>query len=98
MEKSLKAVLFSRQVEFRRTHDLAELALLLRQNGIETPVADNQLQRLNPFAVTFRYEDLDIELITREGIAGWVIDIRNWAEGQVGAATGTEEENDPHHH
>jgi HEPN domain len=29
IEKSLKAVLFSRQAEFRRTHDLTELSHLL---------------------------------------------------------------------
>jgi len=33
LEKSLKAVLFSRQIEFRRTHDLTELTQLLRQGG-----------------------------------------------------------------
>ena len=30
VEKSLKAVLFSRQIEFRHTHNLTELAQLLR--------------------------------------------------------------------
>ena len=57
VEKSLKAVLFSRQIEFRRSHDLIELTQLLRQHGIETPVNDDLLGRLNPFAVTFRYDD-----------------------------------------
>ena len=57
VEKSLKAVLFSRQIEFRRTHDLTELAQLLRQEGVETPVVDGLLERMNPFAVTFRYDD-----------------------------------------
>lgn len=57
IEKSLKAVLFLHRIEFRRTHDLTELAQLLRQHGIESPVADLQLNVLNPFAVTFRYDD-----------------------------------------
>jgi len=57
VEKSLKAVLFTHQIEFRRTHNLVDLAALLRQNGIELPISDDQLLKLNPFAVTFRYDD-----------------------------------------
>ena len=90
VEKSLKAVLFSRQIEFRRTHDLTELAQLLREHEIESPVADDSLSRLNPFAVTFRYDDMDIELITREDAASWVADVRRWAEVQVHVATENE--------
>ena len=90
VEKSPKAVLFSRQIEFRRTHNLTELAQLLREHEIEPPVADDSLSRLNPFAVTFRYDDMDIELITREDTASWVADIRRWAEAQVRAATQNE--------
>jgi HEPN domain-containing protein len=93
VEKSLKAVLFSRQIEFRRTHDLSELARLLRQEAVETPVADDQLERLNPFAVTFRYDDLDVELIAREDAVGLVMEIRKWAEAQVSATSQHEQEN-----
>ena len=56
IEKCLKAVLFSRLVEFRRTHDLIELSDLLEGNGIQIPVASAWLKSLNPFAVAFRYE------------------------------------------
>ena len=94
VEKSLKAVLFSRRIEFRRSHDLIELTQLLRQHGIETPVNDDLLGRLNPFAVTFRYDDMDIELLTREDAASWVADVRHWAEVQVRVAT----ENESVHH
>ena len=45
VEKSLKAVLFSRQIQFRHTHNLTELAQLLRQEGVETPVADDLLEQ-----------------------------------------------------
>jgi HEPN domain-containing protein len=91
VEKSLKAVLFSRRIEFRRIHDLTELTQLLHQHGIETPVADDLLARLNPFAVTFRYDDMDIELLTREDAATWVRDIRRWAEERVRAAAESEQ-------
>jgi len=91
VEKALKAVLFSRQIEFRRTHDLTVLTQLLRQHGVETPIADEHLGRLNPFAVTFRYDDRDIGLINREDIALWVAETRRWAEAEVSAATESEE-------
>ena len=95
VEKSLKAVLFSRQIEFRRTHNLTELAQLLRQEGVETPVADDLLERLNPFAVTFRYDDMDIELMTPEDVVGLVVEVRKWAEAQVSATAQCEQGNDP---
>jgi HEPN domain-containing protein len=88
VEKSLKAILFLHQVEFRRTHDLTELAQLLRQHGVETPVADAQLSRLNPFAVTLRYDDLEIEAISRDAAAELVMLIYQWAEELVYTAIG----------
>lgn len=53
IEKSLKAVLFLHLIEFRRTHDLVKLAGLLRNQGIDPPVPDEALRRLNPFASPF---------------------------------------------
>ena len=97
VEKSLKAVLFSRRIEFKRIHNLTELASLLRQNGVETPVSDAHLLRLNPFAVTFRYDEMDMELVGREETARWVTDMREWAENQVRAAAETEEEHGADH-
>jgi len=91
VEKSLRAVLFSRRIEFRRIHDLTELTQLLRQHGIETPVSDDLLGRLNPFAVTFRYDDMDIELLTREDAETWVTSVRRWAEDQVRLAAESEQ-------
>ena len=95
VEKSLKAVLFSRQIEFRRTHNLTELAQLLRWEGVETPVTDDLLERLNPFAVTFRYDDMDIELMTRKDAIGPVVKVWKWAEAQVSTAAQSEQGNDP---
>lgn len=98
VEKSLKAALFSRRIEFRRTHNLTELAQLLRQGGIEMPVADDLLERLTPFAVTFRYDDMDIDLTAREEAVGFVEEVRRWAETQVRAAAAMEEDDeDPAH-
>ena len=83
VEKSLKAVLYSRQIEFERTHDLVKLARLLGDHDIMLPVSVDQLRLLNPFAVTFRYDDLEIDLITRDDTTTLVTNVRQWAEEQV---------------
>ena len=85
VEKLLKAVLFSAQIEFRRTHDLTELAFLLQQNDIQIPIAAAQLARLNPFAVTYRYDDMDIDTfrLTREEATHWLNSLRAWAESEL---------------
>ena len=86
VEKCLKAALFAHEIEFGRTHDLVKLALLLRGRGIVVPVSDSQLRRLNPFAVTFRYDEADIESVAPEEAAKQVSSIRAWAEMVVEAA------------
>ncbi len=48
------------------------------------------LGRLDPFAVTFRYDDMDVESLTRQDAATWVTDVRRWAEEQVRAAAESE--------
>lgn len=85
VEKLLKAVLFSAQIEFRRTHDLTELAFLLQQNDIQIPIAAAQLARLNPFAVTYRYDDMDIDTfrLTREEATHWLNSLRAWTESEL---------------
>jgi HEPN domain-containing protein len=83
VEKLLKAVLFAHQIEFRRTHDLAELSYLLSQNGLVVPLDEVQLLRLNPFAVTYRYDDLDITTLTAPEASQWVDRVRVWADSEV---------------
>ncbi len=83
VEKSLKAVLVTHGVIFRRTHDLIALAELLIDKKIAMPVALSELGKLNPYAVTFRYDDMDIETITSEEAATIVKTIRHWAGEQV---------------
>ena len=94
VEKSIKAVLFALQIEFKRTHNLTELAALLRQNGSDPPIDDESLLRLNPYAVTFRYDDRDLELVTREDAASWMKVTRAWAEAEIGAVAETEQQVD----
>ncbi len=64
VEKALKAVLTIKHIDFRRTHDLEELANLLADIGIASPFTPREFRRLNPFAVEFRYDDESIALIT----------------------------------
>ena len=66
VEKALKAVLTIQQIDFRRTHDLEELANLLADIGVALPFSPREFRRLNPFAVEFRYDDEGIALLTRE--------------------------------
>lgn len=98
VEKSLKAVLFSHQIEFKRIHDLVKLARLLGDHGIMLPVMEDQLRRLNPFAVALRYDDVEVALVSLEETASLVADIRRWAEEQVSAAAESEESNAPDDH
>jgi HEPN domain-containing protein len=86
VEKSFKAVLFTHEIEFGRTHDLVKLANLIRSRGILVPVSDSQLRTLNPYAVTFRYDEGDIETIQQEEVANLVISMREWADRVVEAA------------
>lgn len=84
IEKSLKAVLFAHQIEFDRSHDLVKLASLLRNHPIDLPVDDKKLRQLNPFAVTLRYDDVEITpQITLTATSQLVQQLRQWAEAQV---------------
>lgn len=79
VEKTLKAVLVSHGVVFGPTHDLAELSRLLASEGISPPLPVEELRKLNPFAVTFRYGDARIEGISRRELARIVETVTGWA-------------------
>ena len=59
IEKCLKAVLFERGIRFTPIHDLARLTMTLQEQGVVVPCSADELRKLNPFAVTFRYDDTD---------------------------------------
>lgn len=57
-EKYLKAVLVYHQIEFKRTHDLRQLAGLLEQAGrLPGGIVNAWLDLLNAYAVEVRYPD-----------------------------------------
>ncbi|MDP2984876.1 MAG: HEPN domain-containing protein [Candidatus Latescibacter sp.] len=83
LEKVIKAVLVSNAVIFRRTHNLEKLADLLAQKDIEPPLHKDLLKRLNPFAVTTRYEDIEIALIDIQTVAEMIEKTREWIIEQL---------------
>jgi len=83
LEKAIKAVLVSNGVIFRRTHDLGELADLLDQEGIAVPMPKDQLMRLNPFAVTFRYQDIEFVSMDTDEVLEIIEIARVWAKEQI---------------
>lgn len=66
VEKSLKAALTTRGVDFPPTHNLEKLAGLAIAHGLNLPIQTRELRKLNPFAVETRYNDEAIELLSRE--------------------------------
>ena len=83
LENVMKAVLVSNAVIFRRTQDLGVLADLLARQGIELPLPVDQLRRLNPFAVTTRYEDMEITIPDIDSVAEMMENARAWVERQI---------------
>lgn len=83
VEKAMKASMFALGLPVLRTHDLAELAVSLSK-AIALPFRPEELARLSPYAVEFRYDDTDIELVTREQASQMVDGILIWAEGVLG--------------
>lgn len=85
VEKALKAVLTVRGTDYRRIHDLEELANLLADGGISTPIPAREYRRLNPFAVEFRYEDEPTGFMTKAEADAMVTQTLKWAEQLVAA-------------
>ena len=83
VEKAMKAILCLSGIEFRRTHDLLELADTLASSGKELPVADDQLLRLTPYAVEFRYDDQALPLLTPEQATAAVDSALRWASALI---------------
>ena len=83
IEKSLKAVLFGKGEEFRRTHDLYELADRIEQAGVALPCSAEELGQMNPYAVEFRYDDQTVPLLTRQEVDDIAARILAWASAVI---------------
>lgn len=79
MEKSIKAVLASREIEYGKTHQLHFLIRLLEEHAIDAPASVLDAVELNPWAVEFRYEEDDEPPIDRRATLAFIEEIRRWA-------------------
>ena len=89
VEKCLKAVLTSRAITYTRTHDLAALLYLLRQNAIAEPPEAGRLSLLTPYAAEFRYgrlppEGEEASILDRAWTLRCVRKVNVWAESFLG--------------
>ena len=79
VEKSFKAVLSARGIEFRRTHDLLWLIELLAEKGLPAPPAADRLDELNPYAVEARYGMIEPDGLDRALVLHTVGQVLEWA-------------------
>ena len=83
VEKTLKAVLTLSSIHYGRTHSIAALIDLLAENRIAFPSELDQVRRLTPFAVAFRYDELPPQPqqpFDRLWALDCVRQVRTWAE------------------
>jgi HEPN domain-containing protein len=82
VEKSLKAVLSARGIEFRRTHDLLWLIELLAEKGVPSPPYAEWLDELNPYAVEARHGTIEPGGLDRAMALQAVTAVLQWATQQ----------------
>lgn len=82
-EKGLKAAMCLHALEYRRTHDLEELAGQLADTGRPPSVAEADLRLLTPYAVDYRYDDEAPELLTAAQAQAIVADVLAWSDAQM---------------
>lgn len=82
VEKSLKAVLESRGIDYPYTHDLARLFALLDDSGGAPENRDDAIA-LSPWAAEFRYGDVVAGSLDRERAVATATAALRWAEGQL---------------
>src|SRR5712692_4717743 len=80
LEKIVKAVLASASVRHQRTHNLGRLIDVARKKGLDFPKELEDITRLTPFAVGFRY-DAPRKSLDREWVSDRIKGTRAWAEG-----------------
>ncbi len=83
IEQVIKAVLVTHGVVFRRTHDLGELAGLLHEHRLPPPLPVETMSRLNPFAVTLRYEALETDPVPVEQVIHAISQTAIWLGEQI---------------
>ncbi len=85
VEKAIKSVLSTHNVEFRRTHDLVTLLDLLQDNGLPAPPGADWLDELNPYAVEARYGTIEPSGLNRTRVLDTLVLVMAWAEAAESA-------------
>lgn len=93
VEKAIKAVLETRGVSYRFTHDLAELIDALIDHSIAYPAAMDAAVDLTPFAAGLRYHDLPTvgtgeDTFDRDAAVQVVRVAIEWASGVINSSPG----------
>jgi HEPN domain-containing protein len=84
-EKALKAVMCLHALEYRRTHDLEELAGQLADAGHPPSVAESELRLLTPCAVEYRCDHEAPELLISAKAQAIASALLSWANAQTQA-------------
>jgi len=82
-EKALKAAMCLHALEYRRTHDLEELAGQLADAGHPPSVAEADLRLLTPYAVQYRYDDEAADMLTAAQALAIVTEVLAWSDMQM---------------
>ena len=88
VEKSLKAVLAARGVEFPFIHDISGLVTLCTEAGAPIPGDLDGADVLTPYAAGLRYDDETVHAVDRETASRWATAAVQWARGLVEQARG----------
>lgn len=85
VEKSIKAVLLSKEVEFPYVHDIARLITLVKEKGITWPEELDEAAELSEYAVEARYPGFFEEVTEEEYQRAYEIakKVLNWAESII---------------
>lgn len=83
VEKSLKAALAFRAVDFPYTHDLDGLLELCQTNGLEVPPELEDVDRLSPYGVHMRYGTSHAARLDREQALLWATSAVQWAQDVI---------------
>lgn len=62
VEKIIKAILLSRNIDFPRIHDLAALGHLCEQSGLILPLSEDSLELLSGYGVEARYPGMELSI------------------------------------
>ncbi len=83
VEKSLKAVLATKKVEYPYSHDLDGLLRLCEKHRIEVPDDLSGVGRMSVFGVTLRYDASPTAQLDRDQALTWAATAITWAKNTI---------------